>query len=551
MKIKGSSKIVSEKEKEENLVSVAEASDLLHKDGIIEQDKSKTAKVKRMAKEAFELAKPYIEKSKPLIEKQKLLASEAIQKARSMSPYVDKSIVAMDVAIDYITNAEKTENRSEVVHETRPPAVFGIWVLIITFGVGMVWAMLAPLDSASHAIGKIILESKKRIIQHPEGGVIKEILVKDGDHVMKDQVLMTLDDTEARATKKQTQYKAYGLLAELNRLTAERDDLSEIKFADELLSHAGDPEVKEMIQNQERSFTARKNSFASQISLTEKRIAQSIEQKNALLPQIAASEKLVKITAEQVATYKKLFAKGNISKPILHNAETSNAESEGKKGQLISTLAQYEQIILQSQVELENAKHKNFQEITDHLKQVQNELSVTNEALKQARERLSRTVIKAPEEGNISNLNDQLTPRGTLHQQQVLMEVVPQDDKLIVEAKIPAMDIASVKVGQVSRVRLNAYRARVVPILEGKLISLSADVVVPDQRDMQSGAQQPYYKARIEIDKDNLAELAKLKGVKLYPGMAVDVMVVTGTRTLMKYIMDPITITMDHSFREK
>lgn len=546
MKINGSSKIISDKEKQENLVSVAESSDLLHNE-IIEHDKSKLGQIKKIKKIAYEV----LEKGKPLLEKQKLLAGEAVKKARGMSPYADKTITAIDVAVNYITKSEQIEGRSEVVQETRAPAVFGVWVLIITFGVGMLWSIIAPLDSASHAIGKIVLESKKRIIQHPEGGIVKEVFVKDGDHVTKGQVLMTLDDTDIKAQKKQTQYKYYSYLAEVNRLTAEINSKDEINFSEELLSHAKDPEVKEMIDNQTKHFLAAKEAIASYISLMEKRIAQSIEQKNSLPPQIEAIDKQLKIATDQVNTYKKLFAKGNVNKAYLQDAESRKAEIEGKKGNIISALAQAEQAILQSQIELENYKHQNFQGTTDRLKQTQTELSICSEALKQARERLSRTIIKAPEEGNISNLNDGLTPRSVIHQQQVLMEVVPQDDNLIVEAKIPAEDIAAVKVGQVSRVRLTAYRARVVPVLDGKLISLSADVVIPDQKDMQTGAQKPYYKGRIVIDKDNLAKVAKLKDVKLYPGMGVDVIIVTGTRTLAKYIMDPITLTLDHAFIEK
>ncbi len=543
MKINGSSKIVSDKEEQENLVSIAEASDLLH-NNVIEHDMSKIGQAKR-------LATNLLEKSKPFREKQILLASETIKKARALSPYVDRSITVMDTAINYITKSEKISSRSEVVHETRPPAVFGIWVMIITFGIGMVWSMLAPLDSASHALGKIILESKKRIIQHPEGGVVKEILVRDGDKVTKGQTLLLLDDTEIKARKQQLEYKYLSYLAEVTRLTAERNNLTEITFPEELLKHAADPEIKEMIQNQEKFFLAKKQAFDSQAAHKEKSVAQYIEQKNALLPQIESSEKLIKISSEQVETYKKLLAKGNVSKAYLQDAQGRKAEHEGRKGQLIGQLAGTEQAIIQAQIELENYKHKVLEENANNLKQAQTELSINYEALKGESERLRRTVVLAPEDGNISNLNDHLTPHSVLGAQQVLMEVIPQDDKLVVEAKIPAEDIAAVKVGQVSMIRLTAYRARVVPVLEGKLVSLSADVVIPSQGDLQTGQQKPYYKARIEINKENLAEVSKLKGVILYPGMGVDVMIVTGTRTLMKYIMDPITLTLDHSFREK
>lgn len=546
MKVSGSSKLVSDKEKQEELVSIAEASDLLpHEDNkVIEGNSGKVDQMKK-------IAQGVMEKTKPFLDNKKMLADEAIKKARKMSPYVDKTIGSIDVFINYITKSHNVEGRSEVVQETRAPAVFGVWVLIITFGIGMVWSMIAPLDSGSHANGKIILESKKRIIQHPDGGVVKEILVRDGQRVTKGEPLITLDDTELKARHKQYQYKYLSSLAEVSRLISERDGEDKIKFPQELLDNASDHEVEEMMKNQEKFFASRKEAFLSKLSLTEKTTAQYLEQKNALLPQIAAAEKLIQISSDQVDTYKKLHAKGNVNKAYLQDAESRKAENEGRKGQLLSQVAGAEQAILQSQLELENLKHKMLEEISDHLKTAQTELSISSEALKENNERLKRTVIIAPEAGDISNLNENLTPQGVLPAQQILMEVIPQDDKLIVEAKVPAIDIASVKVGQTSRVRLTAYRARIVPVLEGKVVSLSADVTVPDPRDQQAGMNQPYYKIRIEIDKDNLAEVAALKDVRLYPGMGVDVIVVTGTRTLMKYLLDPITLTLDHAFREK
>lgn len=552
MKINGSSKITLDKEtkaEQEELVSIAESSDLVHQVQEGSSDNQKTAgKINQVKK----MAEDFMLKTKPMREKHKAMAENAIKKARSMSPYIDKTISAMDVFVDYITKPHHIPGRSQVVQETRAPAVFGVWVLIITFGIGMIWTMVAPLDSASHAVGRVILESKKRIIQHPDGGVIKEILVKDGDQVKKGQTLLVLDDTELKARKKQSEYKYLASLAEVTRLIAERDNLQELKFPQELLDHASDPKVAEMMSNQEKFFSSRRETILSKIALTEKTTSRYIEQKNSIMPQIEALDKQIAINTEQVDTYKKLFAKGNLNKAYLHDAEARKAEHEGRKGQLMSQLAEIEQAIIQSQLELENLKHKNLEEVTEHLRQYQTELSLSSEALKEVSERLNRTVIVSPEDGNISNLNDQLTPKGVLHPHHNIMEVIPQDDKLIVEAKIPAVEIAAVKVGQVSRVRLTAYRARVVPVLEGKVISLAADVTIPDPRDMQgSGINKPYYKVRIEIDKDNLAEVAAMKDVKLYPGMEVDVMVVTGTRTLMRYLLDPVIITLDHSFREK
>ena len=557
MEIKGTSKIISqeaikeqqvqkelhekqEKQEQETLVSVAEVSDLLYE----EVPQGKIQKAKRIAKDL-------LNQTKPFLDQQKLFASDAIKKARGLSPYVDKAITVMDMSINYLSKPHHIEGRSEVVQETRSPSVFGIWVLIITFGFFGMWAVLAPLDSASHAQGKIILESKKRIIQHPEGGVIKSILVREGEVVSKGQPLILLDDTQLQAQKNQYKYKYTSVLAEVSRLIAERDNAQEVTFPEELLNDVDDLEVKKAIDNQLKVFEAKKANNSSRIALTEKNTAQYIERKNAIMPQIAATDKLIEISTEQVNTYKKLFSKGNLNKADLQNAEGKKAEYEGRKGDLLARLAETEQQILQSQIALQNEEDKQFEQTVSELKAAQAELSRDTEALKDISERLKRTVITAPEDGVVSNIYEKLTPQGTVPQQYPLMEIIPQDDKLIIEAKIRADDISVVRVGQLSRVRLTAYRARIVPVLEGKVVSLSADAVVAEGLELQTGTPPLYYKARIEIDKDHLKEIADLKGVELYPGMGVDVMIVVGTRTMLKYLLDPLIITLDHAFKEK
>lgn len=566
MKIKGTSKIISKKEEkqeslasvesaekkvqeaeaqeekheQEDLVSAAEVSDLLYK----EVPKGKFHQVKSLAKD---MKHELVEQGK----KHKILAKETIQKARGLSPHVDKFVTVMDRSINYLSTPQAMEGRSEVVQETRAPSVFGIWVLVITFGVFGIWGALAPLDSASHAQGKIILDSKKRIIQHPEGGIVKSILVRDGDEVIKGQTLILLDDTQLRAQKNQYKYKYITSLAEVTRLIAERDGKEEVVFPSELTDDVDDLEVSKAIDNQQKVFDAKKANIASRTALTEKNTAQYTERKNSILPQIEATDKLIAISAEQVETYKKLFAKGNLNKADLQNAEGRKAEYEGRKGDLLAKLAETEQQILQSHIALQNDKDKQFEETVSQLKAAQAELSRDNEALKDITERLNRTIITAPEAGVVSNIYEKLSPQGTIQQQQPLMEIIPQDDELIIEAKIRADDISVVRVGQLSRVRLTAYRARVVPVLEGKVISLSADAVVADGLELQTGVPPLYYKARIKIDQENLKKISDLKGVVLYPGMGVDVMIIVGTRTMLKYLMDPITMTLDHAFKEK
>ena len=532
-----------EKEALESLVTEAEVVDLIHED-VPATPKTKLRKIK-------DATKNLIDKTKPFRDEQKKRLRQAVVKARGLSPHADKLITALDKSVSYITNPNPLDGRSDVVQDTRAPSIFGIWVMIITFGFFMMWAVLAPLDSASHAIGKIILASKKRIIQSAEHGIINEILVKDGQEVTKGQILIKLDDTQAKAKQQQIQYRYFSILAEVAKLTARKDGLSEINFPENLLAHAGDPEVHKMIQSQEKAFTAKEDAYNSRVDHTKQQIAQNIEKKNALLPQIEANSSVVRVQKEQVESYRKLYKNKNISIVTLRDAETRYAEAVGREGGLRASLAENEQLIIQSKIAVDTFKNEDYEKVTSDLKEQQANLSVMMEQLNEVNETLSRMTIRTPETGIVSALSEHLTPQGFIQMGTPLMEIIPQDDELVIEAKIPASDIASVRIGQTTKVRLTAYRPRVFPALDGKLVSLAADISYPDPRDAQLMGPQPFYRARIVIDADQLEKVAQAKDVQLYPGMGVDVMIVIGTRTMMQYLMDPITMTLDHSFRER
>jgi len=541
-------KITSEKLEQENIVNLAETEDLVQ-DIKFKDNKGHVHKVKN-------IATSIIEQAKNLHSKRKDLTGKAINKARNLSPYVDKFITNMDKSIVYLTVTNPLDGRSEAIQETRSPSVFGVWILIFTFGFCFMWALFAPLDSASDAMGRIVLESKKKIIQHPRGGIVKSILVKDGDEVKQGQTLAILDDTQVKANKKQEEHQYFALLAENARLMAERDNLENIDFPENLMRHKSDIEVANAITNQQKLFEVKKTALLSKISIYEKELSKNTERKNAISAQIEAVEKQIKIIEEQFATAKKLFANANYSKLQLQDLESKKAALYGHKGEYISKELEIEQTIIQSQNQINNTKDDFYEKVSQELKENQTKVDVYKERLLSVNDELAHTVITSPEDGKVSNIADNVMHHGYLAQQQVLMEIIPQNDKLIIEAKIKAQDIPVVHVGQTARVRLISFRARIVPILEGKVVSISPDVIFPDQKDsyiMQMSSMQPqaYYRANIEIDNNQLAEAAELKGVKLYPGMPAQIMIILGTRTMMQYLLDPIMTTLSKSFIER
>ena len=532
-------KNISEKAATENLVNLAETADLVH-DLEIDEPNTPLHKAKK-------LAKSFLSKAKDLKDKQKDLAEKAITKARTYSPYVDKFITVMDDSITYLTKTNPLDGRPEVVQETRSPSVFGIWILVFTFGFCMMWALFAPLDSASHAMGRIILESQKRIIQHPDMGIVKKILVQEGEEVKQGQALVILDDKTLKAQKNEIELQYFFSLAELSRLIAERDKLENISFPSNLLAHQDNPEIKKMMDNQEKFFLDKKSSLVSKISIYEKVIAGNNEKKNAISAQIESINKQIQIVDNQIATGKRLLANANYSKAALQELESRKAQMDGNKGEYLSRLAETDQNILQSESTIHNIKEEASEKTSQELKQAQTSTDVAKEKLTSVTEHLKRTVITSPTDGKVSNILETLSHHGLVGQNQILMEIIPQNDKLIIEAKVEAKDIAVVRVGQTARVRLTAFRARIVPVLEGKVINLSPDAFMENT---QKGPQ-PFYKARIEIDKKQLDDVVKLKSVVLFPGMQAEVMIILGSRTMMEYLLDPIITSLSKSFIER
>ena len=220
---------------------------------------------------------------------------------------------------------------------------------------------------------------------------------------------------------------------------------------------------------------------------------------------------------------------------------------DGNKGEYLSRLAETDQNILQSESTIHNIKEEASEKTSQELKQAQTSTDVAKEKLTSVTEHLKRTVITSPTDGKVSNILETLSHHGLVGQNQILMEIIPQNDKLIIEAKVEAKDIAVVRVGQTARVRLTAFRARIVPVLEGKVINLSPDAFMENT---QKGPQ-PFYKARIEIDKKQLDDVVKLKSVVLFPGMQAEVMIILGSRTMMEYLLDPIITSLSKSFIER
>ncbi len=421
------------------------------------------------------------------------------------------------------------------------PIRYGLWLFLAFFvGFGL-WSAFAPLDTAAVARGMIVVESSRKTISHLEGGIIEEILVKEGEEVEANQPLVQIQNIAAKSKYDLYlgQYRAAQALEA--RLTAERDALAEIQFPLDLLKDEQIPEIAQILETQRNQFKTRGYAVEGQVKVLNQRVKQLNDQISGLRAQISANVQQIKLVKEEISTVEKLLASGNANRPRLLALQRNKAAIEGQTGQFESDIAKAKQAITEADLQIINARNDFQNELAKDLRETQIHISDLKEQLSASRDVFDRTIVRATQAGVVTGLKYH-TRGGVVAPGAPIMDLVPKDDKMIVEAQVQPSDIDMVHPGLVSRLRLVPYKSRRVPPLNGEVQTISPDVF----QDQKTG--MTYYTARIVVDKDFLSNL---KDVKLYPGMPVEVHIITGTRTLLSYLVSPLTDATFNAFKEK
>ena len=427
----------------------------------------------------------------------------------------------------------------------KPPVcnviIAGSAIIAVFFGVFGVWAGIAPISTAAIAPGEVTVESRRKTVQHLEGGIVKRIAVRDGDVVKKGQVLIHLDPTQPGAVRSLMEGRLLAARTLAARLRAERENLSGIKFPPDLLARSSDAEVREAIEGQRRIFTARRKAIANKINLLKKRDGQVRSEIRGLRAQVRADDKQLKLIEQELTGVRTLVKKGLVAKPRLLALERRAAEIGGNRGRNTAAIARAEQSIGETRLKIEELKTARANEIARELRAVEEQLLDLRERNMAAADVFSRTEIRAPIAGTVVGLKIS-TPGGVVAPGEALMDIVPADDALIVEAKVMPQDIDIVRPGLSAQVRFTALSQRNSVPVEGDVVSVSADRLA-DQF-MPEG----YYLARVILSPEAMDALG---GVDLHPGMRAEVMIVTGARTALSYFLKPITDSFNRSFREE
>jgi HlyD family type I secretion membrane fusion protein len=425
------------------------------------------------------------------------------------------------------------------------PVRLGMFVLIFFVGGFLVWSMTAPLASAVVARGVFVATGQNRIVQHLEGGIIKEIKAAEGAVVEAGEPLYILDDTSSKADVRRLEIVQATHIATKARIDAERTFAPSVTFPDSLLNAAGDEEIAKIMQSQSALFASRMQEFATQKQINESQIAAIGQELEGLKAQRESAIEQLSLVRQELVGAQKLFGKGLTDLPRLLLLKRNKSKLEGDVGQYTSAIGKAEERVLETRTELLQMRSKIIEQGADLYRQTTAELSDTDERLEAARAILNRRVIRAPVRGVVVK-SMYHTTGGVIGPGQAVAELLPTDEKLLVEAAINPIDINHVHIGLEAELRLSALNQRTTPLVLGRVIYISADKIESDQR-TQPG--QFHYVARIELDEKTLKERVPAN-TKIAPGMPADVYVKTGDHTMMEYILKPIMDSMRRAGRE-
>jgi HlyD family type I secretion membrane fusion protein len=453
-------------------------------------------------------------------------------------------VAVLDKGAKFMTQGQISLENSAIA-AVRMPLVVGFWVMLALALVILIWGVLVPIESAAVAKGSVMLLSNKKTVQHLEGGIIKDILVKEGDMVSAGDPLIMLNDTAATANLNVLQGQLYVARASELRLIALRDQLPEIEFDDDMVEKSkSDDNLVKVMTAQVQLFDSEKSGQEAKMAVLNQRIAQSEKEIEGLKSQIEGASKQIESYGEETDTVQTLLKKGYDTKPHLFDLQRRQSELIGNRGQYDASIAKIEQNIIETKMQVINQQKEFETKNSENLRDIQAQIADLQDKLMAARDVADRSLITAPVSGIVTGLKYH-TAGGVIAPGTPIMDIVPQDDLLVVEMHVKPNDISSVHAGQDARVIFTSYKMRTTPKIPGKITQVSADIFTDEH-----GAQpNSYYLARVEVDKKFLQHMEK--HIELYPGMPADVLIRTGSRPFISYLFKPITDSMHSAFREE
>jgi HlyD family type I secretion membrane fusion protein len=421
------------------------------------------------------------------------------------------------------------------------PALAGWLIIAVFFGGLGTWAATAPLNGAVVANGVVKVDGNRKSVQHLDGGIVKELHVKEGEHVQVGDLLIVLDDTQTRSEHEVLSEQYVVLRATEARLLAELANQATLEIPDELATRQGDAHVQKIWTGQVQQFESRRAALEGQ----RKVIGEKIHQ---LQSQIDGSEAQVKAFTEQIDSVNNeadsvapLVEKMLLPKPRLLQLQRTASSLKGQIADTQANIAKFKQAIAEQELQIAQLTNERMTEVTKDLRDVHARLVEVLPKRRSAEAALNRMEIRAPYAGQVVGLTV-FSIGGVIQRGEKILDIVPDADGLTVEAQIAVEDISDIHPGMKAELHLTAYKQRIVPTVPGQVMTVSADRLTDPK------TNSAYYTATIRPDMD---EIDKLQGVNLYPGMPATVMVPTEARTALDYIVGPLASSFGRAFRQR
>jgi HlyD family secretion protein len=413
--------------------------------------------------------------------------------------------------------------------------------LVLVFGLGA-WAAFASISGAIIASGRVKVVSERQVLQHPDGGVVSVLNVREGDRVEAGDVLMVLDDRRLRAELAIVQSRLFETLARIGRLEAEQDIVDELRFAADLLAAAEqDGEIAALIEGQRRLFEARRDRAARETEQLQERQAQIREEITGIEAQRTSMERQLALIEEELRDQRSLLDKGLTLASRVLALERELARLEGERGSLVARIAEAQGRITEIDIQLTTRDAARVEEAVSELRDLKAEEAELRERRLDLTETIERLEIRAPRDGVVIGLTV-FTLRAVVRPAEPILYIVPSDEGLVVEARIEATDIDQIYPGQSARLRFGAFNQRTTPEVHSTILRISPDVF----EDERSG--RSYYTVELELASD---ALEALDGLLLVAGMPVDAFIQTGARSPISYLAQPMTDFLARALKER
>ncbi|HJR27735.1 MAG TPA: HlyD family type I secretion periplasmic adaptor subunit [Pseudomonas sp.] len=433
----------------------------------------------------------------------------------------------------------QTDSFADLAVSDRKIRRLGFGIVLAIFGVFGTWAAIAPLDGAAYAPGVVTVQAYRKTVQHLEGGIVKELLARDGDIVERGAPLIILDDAQLRFEYEMTRSQLVAIRAMEARLRAERDTLPAIGFGE--IADPASLRLVEARQSETQVFNARQRSRLGQISVLRERIGQLNQQIKGLESMIGVKVHLEKSYSGEINELTDMLKQGFVDKQRL-------LEQERKLGMLRSEVADHRSTINRTRLQINETQlqilqiDKDFSaEVVKELTEVQTRMYDLQEKTSALEDRLSRIVIRAPEAGMVIGMTVH-TIGGVVSPATPLLDIVPSVSELVIEAQVAPVDIDRVAIGKRADIRFGAFNSSTTPVIEGEVISVSADRLTNEK------TGTAYYLSRVRVTEAGVRTLGERK---LLPGMPADVLIITGERTLLQYLMQPARDAISQSMIEE